>query len=149
MKNEQTPENHRVRDIRAWSESFDFTKRLVRALRDLEHDQCWKYGQLPPVQLLEKLELDERPTDQDELARAEYFWNRRPRLLPVISYIAWLTVALGLPFWLFIVPAIGYPLLIATAVVVDTEIVRSVRWRRQYELSIDRLIQTSVGVSTP
>ena len=62
MKNEQTPENHRVRDIRARSESFDFTKRLSRALRDLEHNQCWKYGQLPPVQLLEKLELDERPT---------------------------------------------------------------------------------------
>jgi len=147
-KNERTPEIRRVHDVRAWLESFNFTKRLVRLLRDLEHNQCWKYGQLSPVQLLEKLKVDECRADKDELARAEYFWNRRPRLLPVISYIAWLIVAFGLPFWLFIVPAIGYPLLIISAVVVNADIVRSVRWRRQYELGIDRLIQTSLWVST-
>jgi hypothetical protein len=43
---------------------------------------------------------------------------------------------------------IGYPLLIISAVAVNTNIVRSVRWRRQYELCIDRLIQTSLGVSS-
>ena len=58
-----------------------------------------------------------------------------------------LMVAFGLPFWLFIVPAIGYPLLIIWAVLVNTDIVRSVRWRRQYELGIDRLIQTSLFVA--
>jgi hypothetical protein len=51
----------------------------------------------------------------------------------------------GLPFWLFIIPAIGMPLLIISAVAVETEIVQSVRWRRQYELSIDRLVRTSVN----
>ncbi len=30
-----------------------------------------------------------------------------------------------------------------SAVAVDTEIVQSVRWRRQYELTIDRLVRTS------
>ena len=30
-----------------------------------------------------------------------------------------------------------------TAVIVDTEIVRLLRWRRQYESSIGRLIRTS------
>jgi hypothetical protein len=30
-------------------------------------------------------------------------------------------------------------------VAVDTEIVQSVRWRRQYELSIDRLVRTSIN----
>ena len=99
-----------------------------------------------PVELLKQLKLDECQADKDELARAEYFWNRRPRLLPVISCIAWLIVAFGLPFWLFTVPATGYPLLIMSAVVVNSDIVRSVRWRRQYELGIDRLIQTSLGV---
>jgi hypothetical protein len=86
-------------------------------------------------------------TKQTKNACAEYFWNRRPRLLAIISYIAWLIVAFGLPFWLLIVPAIGYPLITISAVVVNTEIVRSVRWRRQYELAIDRLIQTSLWVS--
>ena len=50
-----------------------------------------------------------------------------------------------MPFWLFVIPAIGIPLLIIWAVAVDTEIVQSVRWRRQYELGIDRLVRTSIN----
>jgi hypothetical protein len=115
------PEIHKGRNDRAWSESFNFTKRLVEVCRDLEDNQCWKYGQLSPLQLLENLKFDECRADKDELARTEYFWNRRPRLLPVVSYIVWLIAALGLPFWLFVVPAIGYPLLIIFAVIVNTE----------------------------
>jgi hypothetical protein len=122
---------------------------MATEVERLEHRQCWKYGLLPPVQLLEKLTLGGRPLDKDELARADFFWNRRPRLLPIISYIAWLVVALGLPFWLFSVPALGYPLLIISAVVVNIEIVRSVRWRRQYELGIDRLILTPALTEMP
>jgi hypothetical protein len=76
-----------------------------------------------------------------EFARAEFFWRRRPRLLPATGYIVWIVVALGLPVWLFVFPAIGVPLLIISAVVINTGIVRSVRWRRQYELSLDRLIR--------
>jgi hypothetical protein len=57
----------------------------------------------------------------------------------------WFIVALGLPLWLFVVPAVGLPLVIAAVVIVEIEIVRSVRWRRQYELSIDRLIRTSTN----
>jgi hypothetical protein len=34
---------------------------------------------------------------------------------------------------------------IISAAAVDTEIVQSVRWRRQYELSIDRLVRTSIN----
>ena len=144
MKNER----HKVRNDRAWSESFHFTKRLVGVWRDLEDNQCWKYAQSSPLQLLKDLKFDLCRADKNELARAEYFWNRRPRLLPVVSYIVWLLAGLGLSFWLFVVPAIGYPLLIVFAVIANTEIVRSVRWRRQYELGIDRLVHTSVGVSS-
>jgi hypothetical protein len=60
-----------------------------------------------------------------------------------IVLLAWLLVALGLPFWLIVVPAIGLPLLLISAVVANTDIARSVRWRRQYELSIDRLVRTT------
>ena len=141
MKNKPAPEIDRRANFRASSEKLNFTKHLVGFWRDLEDNQPWKYDELSPVQLLEKSKLDERPTDKDELARAEFFWSRRPRLLPTSGYILWLIVALGLPLWLFIVPAIGVPLLVLSAVVVDAGIVRSVRWRRQYELSIDRLIR--------
>jgi hypothetical protein len=141
MKNKRAPEIDRRANVRASSEKLNFTKHLVGFSRDIEDNQRWKYDELSPVQLLEKSKLDERPTDKDELARAEFFWSRRPRFLPAITYVAWLIVALGLPFWLFIVPAIGVPLLIVSTVIANTDIVRSVRWRRQYELSIDRLIR--------
>jgi hypothetical protein len=141
MKNKRALEIDRRASFRASSEKLNFPKHLVGFWRDLEDNQRWKYDELSPVLLLEKFKLDEHRAEKDELARAEFFWRRRPRLLPAIGYIAWLIVALGLPVWLFIVPAIGVPLIIITAVVVDTGIVRSVRWRRQYELSIDRLIR--------
>ena len=117
-------------------------KALSEVWRDLRADPKWKYEQLTPIQLLEKSELRIRLPDSDELVRATWFWSRRPRLLSVASSILWITVALGLPFWLFRIPSIGVPLIIVTAVVINTDLVRSLRWRRQYESSIDRLIRT-------
>ena len=145
MKNKRALEINRRANFRASSEKFNFTKHLVGFWRDLKRDLednlHWKYDELSPVRLLEKLKLDECPADKDELARAEFLWRRRPRLLPAAGFIVWIIVALGLPFWLFTVPAIGVQLLIIAAVVIDTGIVRSVRWRRQYGLSIGRLIR--------
>jgi hypothetical protein len=141
MKNKRAPEIDRRANVRASSEKLNFTKHLVGFWRDLEDNLHWKYDELSPGQLLQKLKLDECPADKDELARAEFFWRRRPRFLQAITYVAWLLVALGLPVWLFIVPAIGVPLLIVSTVLANTDIVRSVRWRRQSELSIDRLIR--------
>jgi hypothetical protein len=116
-------------------------KALSEVWRDLRADPKWKYEQLTPIQLLEKSELRIRLPDSDELVRATWFWSRRPRLLSVASSILWITVTLGLPFWLRI-PSIGVPLTILAAVVINTDLVRSLRWRHQYESSIDRLIRT-------
>jgi hypothetical protein len=118
--------------------------KLIRDLwRDLQDKSHWKDEQLSPVQLLEKSKLHRNSTDIDELARAEWFWSHRPRLLPAANCIVWLIVVLGLPFWLFSFPVIGAPLLVIAAVVGNAGIVRSVRWQRQYESSIARLIRTS------
>jgi hypothetical protein len=141
MNNKRALEVNKRVNFHASSAKSNLTKCLVEAWRNLEAEQRWKYDELSPVQLLKKLKLDRYPLNQDELARAEFFWSRRPRLLTATGYVAWLIVALGLPFWVFMVPAIGVPLLVLSAVVVDTGIIRSVRWRRQYELSIDRLIR--------
>jgi hypothetical protein len=141
MKNKRALEIDRRANVRALSEKLNFTKHLVGFWRDLEDNLHWKYDALSPVPFLENLKFNKCPADRDELARAEFFWSRRPRLIVAAGYIFWLIVALGLPFWLFIFPAIGLPLLIISAVVVNTGIVRSVRWRRQYEQSIDRLIR--------
>ena len=126
-------------NVRAPSESLNFTEHLIGFWRDLEDNQHWKYDELSPVQLLEKSKLDDCPVDKDELARSEFFWHRRPRLLPAAGSLAWIVVALGLPVWLFVFPAIGVPVLIRSAAVINVGIVQSVRWRREYELSIDRL----------
>jgi hypothetical protein len=62
--------------IRGPSEKVNFTRHLVGVLRDIEDNQSWKYDELSPVQLLERLKLDKRLADRDELERAEYFWTR-------------------------------------------------------------------------
>jgi len=124
--------------------TLSYPKRLSQVWQDLQDEPHWKYGQLPPVQILEESGLN-YIAHNGELARANWFWRRRPRLLQATSCIVWLVVALGLPLWLFILPGIGVPLIILAAVIVNTEIARSVRWRRQYELSIDRLIRASTN----
>jgi len=129
----------------SFREKFSFGKHLGRVWQDLQDNPHWKYEKLSPLRLLEKSELYSCPTDNDELARANWFWSRRLRLFQAASCIVWLIVVLGLPFWLITVPWIGVPLLIIAVVIVDIEIVLSARWRRQYELSIDRLVRTSTN----
>ena len=142
--NKSSKNNQCISSHSLW-EKLSFGKRLREVWQDFQDDPHWKYEQLSPVQLLEKSEFHRHPTDNDELARANWFWSRRPRLLQAASCIVWLIVALGLPFWLLIVPWIGVPLLIIAAVIVHIEIVLSARWRRQYELSIDRLVRPSTN----
>src|SRR5258707_1406076 len=137
MKNKR--EIDRRANARAPIEKLNFTKHLVGFWPDLEDNQHWKYDELSPVQLLEKLNLNKHPTDKDELARTEFFWSRRPRLLPATGYIVWIISALGLPVWLFVLPAIGLPLLIISAVGGNARVVRSFRWRRPYEKNIGRV----------
>ena len=139
MKNKRAPDIDRRANVRASSEKFHFTKHLVGFWRDLEDNQHWKYDELSPAQLLAKLKLDECPVDKDELARAEFFWSRRPRLLPATGYIVWFILLLGLPYWLFIVPAIGVPLLMISAVVVDTGIVPVDLWPERKARRIPRV----------
>jgi len=137
--------NNKCKSSQSFWKRLSFGKCLGEFWRDLQYHSHWKYERLSPAQLLEKSELHRHLMDSDELARAHWFWSRRPRLHPVASCVVWLIVALGLPFWLFSVPLIGVPLLLMAAVIIDTEIVRSVRWRRQYETSIARLIRTSTN----
>ncbi|MBV8213677.1 MAG: hypothetical protein JOZ08_10710 [Verrucomicrobia bacterium] len=127
---------------RPGSEKPGLGKALSEFWQDLQSEPEWRYERLSPAQLLKELKLHYDSKDYHELVRASWFWSRRPRFLGAASFILWLAVALGLPFWLFVVPSIGVPLIIVTALIINTEIVRSIRWRRQYEFGIDRLIRT-------
>jgi hypothetical protein len=68
MKNKR--EIDRRANARAPTEKLNFTKHSVGFWQDLEDNQHWKY--------------------------AEFFWSRRPRLLPATGYIVWIISALGL-----------------------------------------------------
>src|SRR5258708_14758172 len=127
--------NHRPVSGRP-SEKSRFSKHLAEFWHDLQDGQHWKYEAFSPVQILEQLNLDTCQQNNDELVRAEWFWNRRPRLLRATSFVVWLLAALGLPFWLFIIPAIGIPLLIISAVGGVIQSVQFLLWGRAHEISI-------------
>jgi hypothetical protein len=117
------------------------SEHLVRFWRDLHHDQTWKYEELCPIELLEKVEVDYRTVPEDELDRIAWFWRRRPRALTAVGLILWLIAAVAAPFCV-IVPCLALPILITCMTLLLLTIVRSVRWRREYELSVSRLLHT-------
>jgi hypothetical protein len=138
----ESSKNFQSANRRFVSRKQNLDKALGEIWKDLQNRQDWKYEQLSPIELLQRSKSHGNSPDDGELRRANWFWSRQPRWHQATSCLAWFMVALGLPLWLFIFPAIGMPLIIVAALIINTEIVRSVRWRRQYELSIDRLIRT-------
>jgi hypothetical protein len=145
MKMSESSKNSQFANKRFLSEKYHLGKFLGEAWNDLQHGQHWKYEQLPPIKLIQRSKHLTHPPDNAELTRANWFWNRQPRWHHATSCALWLIVGLGLPLWLFVFPTIGVPLVIIAAVIANTGIVRSVRWRRQYESSIDRLMRTSTN----
>ena len=120
-------------------------RRLTRIWHDLEKEQQWRYRELPPFALFEALKLNLLYADESEFARASWFWLRRPKTLFTKSLLRTLICVSSTPF-LLVVPKIGFPLFsawclgIVIAAIADE--VRLMSWRREYELSIDRLIGT-------
>jgi hypothetical protein len=117
------------------------SEQLVRFWRDLHDDQTWKYEELCPIELLEKVEIDYRTVPKHELDRTTWFWRRRPRALTAVGLMLWLIAAAAAPFCV-IVPCLAIPILITCTALLLWTIVRSVGWRREYELSVSRLLHT-------
>jgi hypothetical protein len=76
--------------------------------------------------------------------RAEWIWRRRPKLVlgeGFLGYCLVLTVSVFLP----LVPQIGILLdviwLLISSLLIASDTVRAVRWRRDYEASLQRLIR--------
>src|SRR4029077_8432564 len=90
VKMNRSSKNNEWISNQSLSGDVSFAKRLRELWRDLQDQPRWKYEQLSPVQLLEKSKLHRNSTDIDELARANWFWGRRPRVLATASSIVWL-----------------------------------------------------------
>jgi hypothetical protein len=141
MRNRLTPEIRRQSIIYTWLAKLNFSERFTALYRNLQDVHGWKYREASPLQLLETLNVDRYTMDRDELERAYFFWTRKPRLLQSITRGAWVISALGLPICLVTFPVIGGLLLLISLALANANIVHSARWRRQYELSIHRLLR--------
>ena len=124
--------------------------------RDLTEEPAWKYEELPPLLLAELTEVDLFEVGDTELARAHWFWSRPPKLalqesamLLVMAFCVLLCLAFAFAAW----PGMSMLERVAEMIILLLELalgiylivqrVKIVRWRREYELSIDRLIRTS------
>ena len=115
------------------------SEHLVRFWRDLHDEHAWKYEELCPVELLQKAVIDYQTIPKDEFDRIVWFWNRRPRALTAVGLLLWLTAAVAAPFCV-IIPYLAVPILITCMALLLLTIVRSVRWRREYESSFSQLL---------
>jgi len=110
--------------------------------RKINADPVWNCAELCPADLIESFDLTPALTNQDELLRAAWFWNRRPRVQCVNVFILFFYILVFVCL-LYFLPECGAPLLAWMVVgtggmVVDW--VRLDRWRREYVLSIKRRI---------
>ena len=114
----------------------------------------WKYEELPPFRLSQVTRLDLLEASDSELARAIWFWLRRPKLmfhdsaaLMIMALCIVITLSMALVNW----PGTAMSKHVAEVTVVFLEVsveiyaigyrLKFLRWRREYERSIDRLIR--------
>ena len=129
--------------------------RLLAIWRDLTTEPVWKYEELPPFLLSQLTERDLLEASDSELARAIWFWCRRPKLIfhdSVAPIIVDLCVLVSLSIALVNWGGTSMPARITELIILLCEVaveiylvvqrLRFLRWRREYERSIDRLVRT-------
>ena len=117
-------------------------------------EPVWKYEELPPFLLSQVTKLDLLEASDSELSRAIWFWLRRPQLMfhdsaaVIITALCILTtLSIALLNW----PGTSMFKHAAEVTIVFLEVsveiyamgyrLKFLRWRRDYERSIDRLIR--------
>ena len=122
--------------------------------RDLITEPVWKYEELPPFLLSQLTESDLLEASDSELARVIWFWCRRPNLmfhdstaLVVVALCVLISLSIALVNWSGTSPAkrieevIVVLFELGVAMYATGQRLRFLRWRREYERSIDRLIR--------
>ena len=136
--------------------NLEFPKDTLLAMwRDLTSEPLWKHEELPPLLSAELTRPDLFEVGDSELARAQWLWSRRPKLALYAStalLAAGLCVTLSLAIAIVAWPETSMPkrvsemiislLALVAAIYPIAQRIGFVRWRREYELSIDRLIHT-------
>jgi hypothetical protein len=123
--------------------------------RDLTREPAWKYEELPPLLLNQLTKLDLFEVGDTELARAIWFWCRRPKLIfhdssaPIIVALCVLvSLFIALVNWpgTPMLKGVAETVILLSGLVVEIYLVvqrlKFLRWRGEYERSIDRVIRT-------
>jgi hypothetical protein len=110
--------------------------------KKVDAPSVWSCDEPSPADLIESLQLEQGAIDQDDFSRAEWFWNRRPRILcaNLVFLFFYLIVIVCLFYFIpettvFLIFWIG-----VGAICVFMDSIRLRRWRIEYELSISRII---------
>jgi hypothetical protein len=123
--------------------------------RDLITEPAWKYQEFPPYLLSQETKLDLLEASDSELSRAIWFWSRRPKLifnhsaeLMIVALCVLISLSIALVNW----HLVSVPKRAAEVIIILFEVaveiyaighrLKFLRWRREYERSIDRLIQS-------
>ena len=113
--------------------------------KDFNSDEHWRFPELSPVQLQKSLDVPWTFIDRGEYVRAEWIWSRKPKLIlgeGGLGYAILVFVAL----LLLLIPKVGVFLTVAWCFsmlgAIARDVVRSIRWRRDYEVSITRIMRS-------
>jgi hypothetical protein len=128
---------------------------LLAIWRNLITEPVWKYEELPPFLLSQVTKLDLVEASDSELSRVMWFWLRRPKLmfhdsaaLMTVALCILISLSIALVNW----PGTSMARRVAEVIILLFEVavemylighrLKFLRWRREYERSIDRLIRT-------
>jgi hypothetical protein len=111
--------------------------------KDFNSESHWLFPDVAPSQLQELLGC---PTlDHSERLRAEWIWRRRPKLVlgeGFLGYCSILAVGVSLPLVHHIGLFLDVIWVCISSLLIASDTVRAMRWRRDYEASLGRLIRT-------
>jgi hypothetical protein len=112
-------------------------------LKDLLSEHRWRFPEIPPYQIARS--LGNPMVDHWERVRAEWMWQRRPRECFGENAFNYLLI-FAVSVLVLLIPAIGVFIdavwLHSCVLLVALDVVRNVRWRRDYETCLCRMIRS-------
>ena len=125
----------------------DLSHRFRDFWQDFNMANRWRFPELPPSDILRSLGSDISEVDHDEFVRAQWMWKRRPGSLFGKTLFRYL-IAILIGVALLLIPDAGVLVtccwLSGMFLAIAQDVVGLVRWRRQYEASIGRVIRSGL-----
>ena len=110
---------------------------------DFQSEQDWRFPEVPPWQIYRYLGYP--ILDDSESLRADWLWRRRPGEIMgrgAFGYVLLIVISI----LLLLIPLFRLCLeaawLFTCFMLIASDVVRNVRWRRDYEATLCRLIRT-------